>query len=167
MEATVHSGLDRRDLADIHRSLVEESSTFLKVFHQYIRGQDDEYALRVERIDRRQCIGMISIYRSDGDYLYVGAIWIDPEFRGRGLGKSLFKQAVLMSAKKDRRSMRVDINGAVTEEVCGFKRVEVNAYTPEKVAMWEKNGFRPIDFIESKGDGRSWTRLALSLYDLE
>ena len=158
-EVTLSTGLDRRDLADIHQSLVEESNKLLKSFHQYIRGgcMNQEYALRVNVVDGPWCIGMISVYRGD-DYLYVGTIWIHPKFRGQGLGRYLFKNAVLLCAKRPRE---VHVESHI--EQLGFKTVQVNAYSPEEVALWEKHGFQKGDFIEDK---RSWTRMLLPIDEL-
>lgn len=71
--------------------------------------------------------------RSEGDYLYVGKVAVDPNLQGRGIGRALFERAFALARRNRFECLELEtrvelIENHRTFEQLGFEKVGENAH---------------------------------------
>jgi len=101
----------------------------LSVAAEYIRENETWVAVEGEK-----CIAYYSL-NNDGEFLWLGNLWVLPEFIGQGIGRELFQHALVRSCARGASILRIESD-------------------PNAQIFYEKMGARKIGEVLSEVDGQ-------------
>jgi GNAT superfamily N-acetyltransferase len=90
--------------------------------------------------DDELVVGCGALVAHDADTAEIKRMWIDPAWRGRGLGARLLAHLEQLASVQDHSRVVLDTNGTLTEAI----------------AMYERNGYEPIERYNDNPYAQRW-----------
>ena len=131
--------------------LVSVWEASVRATHGFLREEDLRYYKKLIRDEYLAAVDLFCVREYDGNIAgfmgispgKVEMLFIRPDLRGRGIGKTLLGYAV---------------------KVLGIRKVDVNEQNVQALGFYRRMGFRTVGRTETDGEGRLYPVLEMELF---
>lgn len=104
------------DLRDVHQHYLQSGGAF-----------------RLLVVEKR-VVGMYGLYNYGQYICELRKMYLDPDYKGRGLGKVMMEEALDLARELEFKEMRLETNAVLKEAIAMYEQIGFNRYQPEHLA---------------------------------